>query len=93
MAKLTYKLKGTDTTIITYEDADDEFRVIGSDEHGFFEALTSEHELGDLAAPLSDPPIMTTRLPVNWRDYDRVISLHCLRVGLDEANIEFRREP
>ena len=93
MAKRIYKLKGTDTTIITYEDAD-EFRVIGSDEHGFYEALTSEHELGDLAAPpWSDPPLMTTRLPVDWIDYSRVIWLHCLRVGLDESNIEFRREP
>lgn len=94
MTKRIYKLKGTDTTIITYEVDDlDEFRVIGSDEHGFFEAMTSAHELGDRAAPPSDPPIMTTRLPVDWRDYERVIFLHCLRIGLDEANIEFRREP
>ena len=83
MADLTYKttftIQGTDTVIVTegYE-----FQVLGSDELGFFEALTSEHMLGDRAAPWSDPPLVTMRLPVDWRDYHSVIKQHCLKVGL-----------
>ena len=78
MAKITYTIQGTDTVIVM---EDYEFHVLGSDELGFFEALTSEHMLGDRAAPSSDPPLVTMRLPVDWRDYVNVVRLHCLKVG------------
>ena len=84
--KTTFTIQGTDTVIVTegYE-----FRVLGSDELGFFEALTSEHSLGDRAAPPSDPPLVTMRLPVDWRDYFSVVRFHCLKVGRSyEARVE-----
>ena len=77
--KTTFTIQGTDTVIVTegYE-----FQVLGSDELGFFEALTSEHWLGDRAAPSSDPPLVTMRLPMDWRDYHSVIKHHCMIAGL-----------
>ncbi len=76
--KTTLTIQGTDTVIVLegYE-----FQVLGSDELGFFEALTSEHSLIDYAAPSSDPPLVTMRLPVDSRDYLQVVRFHCLKVG------------
>ena len=84
--KTTYTIQGTDTVIVMegYE-----FQVLGSDELGFFEALTSEHSLVDYAAPSSDPPLVTMRLPVDWNDYVDVVRLHCLKVGRSyESRVE-----
>lgn len=77
--KITFTIQGTDTVIVL--DGEYEFQVLGSDELGFFEALTSEHSLIDYAAPWSDPPLVTMRLPVDWRDYFQVVRFHCLKVG------------
>ncbi len=78
-SKITFTIQGTDTVIVLHGDY--EFQVLGSDELGFFEALTSENSLGDRAAPPSDPPIVTMRLPVDRRDYFQVVRFHCLKVG------------
>ena len=84
--KTTYTIQGTDTVIVMWGY---DFQVLGSDELGFFEALTSEHELIDYAAPQSDPPLVTMRLPVNWSDYVDVVRLHCLKVGRSyESRVE-----
>ena len=86
MAKITYTIQGTDTVIVM---EDYEFHVLGSDELGFFEALTSEHSLIDYAAPQSDPPFVTMRLPVDFLDYVTVVRLHCLKVGRSyESRVE-----
>ena len=76
-SKITYTIQGTDTVIVM---SGYDFQVLGSDELGFFEALTSEHELIDYAAPQSDPPLVTMRLPVDFDDYLTVVRLHCLKV-------------
>ncbi len=62
-SKITLTIKGTDTVIVLHGEY--EFQVLGSDELGFFEALTSQHSLIDYAAPLSDPLLVTMRLPVD----------------------------
>ena len=85
--KATYTIQGTDTVIVMEGDYD--FQVLGSDELGFFEALTSEHMLIDYAAPQSDPPLVTMRLPVDFDDYLTVVRLHCLKVGRSyESRVE-----
>lgn len=84
--KTTYTIQGTDTVIVM---SGYEFQVLGSDELGFFEALTSEHMLIDYAAPQSDPPLVTMRLPVDFDDYLSVVRLHCLKVGRSyESRVE-----
>ena len=84
--KTTYTIQGTDTVIVM---SGYEFQVLGSDELGFFEALTSEHSLIDYAAPQSDPPLVTMRLPADWFDYVTVVRLHCMKVGRSyESRVE-----
>ena len=86
-SKITFTIQGTDTVIVL--DGEYDFQVLGSDELGFFEALTSEHSLGDRRGPSSDPPLVTMRLPVDWRDYVVVVRLHCLKVGRSyESRVE-----
>ena len=66
-------------TTLTYEDG--RVDVDGGDPHGFMGAWTTPHYLPNYEV-MSDPPVMTTRMPEDQMDFSTVILAHARRLGL-----------